>query len=278
VNGWVPAWAAGPGGPVPITTDRWPHEVTYEWAFGGTDGAGVRVCVLDSGVDPGHPMVGRVDATMAAVVDEFGTATVVPVEPEDPFGHGTACAGVIRSLAPAAGITSVQVLGGGLQGKGAALLAGLRWAIDEGYDVVNLSLSTSRPALRLDLVDLCDAAYFNGTVICASAHNSPVVSFPWYSAAVVSVASNHPADAGTLAGARHYYNARPPVEFFAPGVGVPVAWSGGAVIRGTGNSFATPYLAGLCALLRSKHPGLTPFQVKTLLFLTSANVGANHDR
>ena len=62
------------------------------------------------------------------------------------------------------------------------------------------------------------------------------------------------------------------MEFFARGVDLDVAWPGGGTLRCTGNSFATPHVAGLCALALSKHPHLTPFQVKHLLYLTAANV------
>jgi subtilisin family serine protease len=54
---------------------------------------------------------------------------------------------------------------------------------------------------------------------------------------------------------------------------VEVAWTGGAHIRCTGNSFATPHMSGLCALVLGKHPDLTPFQLKSVLYLTSSNVG-----
>ena len=65
----------------------------------------------------------------------------------------------------------------------------------------------------------------------------------------------------------------PPVEFFARGVQVQVPWLGGATLRVTGNSFATPHIAGLCALVLGKHPELKPFQVKSVLYLTATNVG-----
>jgi subtilisin family serine protease len=62
------------------------------------------------------------------------------------------------------------------------------------------------------------------------------------------------------------------VEFYAGGVNVPVAWKGGARTLCSGNSFATPRIAGICALILSKYPELTPFQVKTALYLSAANV------
>ena len=70
-----------------------------------------------------------------------------------------------------------------------------------------------------------------------------------------------------------FYNPVPPVEFFARGLDVDVAWLGGSTIRSTGNSFATPHMTGICALVLGKHPELTPFQVKSVLHATAANVG-----
>ena len=70
-----------------------------------------------------------------------------------------------------------------------------------------------------------------------------------------------------------FYNPSPPVEFFARGLDVEVAWLGGGRIRCTGNSFATPHLAAICALILSKHRELTPFQLKSVLYLTATNAG-----
>ena len=72
---------------------------------------------------------------------------------------------------------------------------------------------------------------------------------------------------------RFYYDPNPPVEFFARGMNVEVAWLGGGTITATGNSFATPAISGIAALVLSKHPRLTPFQLKSVLFLISTNVG-----
>jgi subtilisin family serine protease len=63
------------------------------------------------------------------------------------------------------------------------------------------------------------------------------------------------------------------VEFFARGLEIDVAWLGGGTLRSTGNSFATPHIAGLCALILGKHPDLTPYELKSVLHLTASNVG-----
>ena len=228
----------------------------------------MRVCILDSGVDQGHPLVGEIQQSVAVSVGPNDEVIVEDDTEGDLCGHGTACAGIVRSLAPDCEIISVRVLGAGFTGSGGVLLAGLRWAVEQGFDVVNMSLSTTKRQFAGILHELTDTAYFRRTLLVASAHNMPVESYPWKFASVISVGSHEEPDPLAF-----YYNPDPPVEFFARGVDVEVAWTGGARIRCTGNSFATPHMSALCALVLGKHPELTPFQLKSVLYLTSTNVG-----
>jgi subtilisin family serine protease len=246
----------------------WPPELSKEWAWGGATGAGVRVCILDSGVEAGHPLVGEVQRSVAVTKTEDGVVIGDDTE-GDLCGHGTACAGIVRALAPECELTSVRVLGAGYTGSAAVLMAGLEWAIEERFDIINMSLSTTKKQYVDRLHELADSAYFRRTMLIASAHNMPVDSFPWRFASVISVASHESSDPYLI-----YANPSPPVEFFARGLMVEVAWLGGGTITATGNSFATPHVAGLCALILSKHPQLTPFQLKSALHLTAANVEA----
>jgi subtilisin family serine protease len=246
----------------------WPQEVTRAWAFGGSTGAGVDVCILDSGVDPAHPLVGEL---ASAVVVRFGPDGEPVVEPDDEgdvCGHGTACAGIVRALAPDCRLHSVRVLGSGATGTGDLILAGLRHAVEQGHRIVNLSLSTTKRRFADALHDLTDAAYFQGTVVVASAHNMPVESYPWRFSSVVSVGSHEGTEALSW-----FANPEPPVEFFARGVDLEVAWSGGGTMRCTGNSFAAPHVAGILALVLARHPVLTPYQLKSVLYLTADNTG-----
>jgi len=248
-------------------TTRWPAAITPDLAWGGATGRGARVCILDSGVEADHPRVGPVQASYIVQEQPDRGCEVIPAEPGDLSGHGTACASVVRSIAPDCEIHSIRVLGHGLAGSGEALLAGLRWAVTHGFDVINMSISTTRRKFVDTLRTLADDAYFHKSVLVASAHNLPVESFPWRFSSVVSVGSHDTGDPGQF-----FYNPSPPVEFFAHGVNVEVAWPGGGTRRCTGNSFATPHIAGYCALILSKNPELTAFQVKNLLYLTAANV------
>jgi subtilisin family serine protease len=246
----------------------WPPEVSREWAWGGATGTGVRVCILDSGIELGHPLVGEVQRSVAVTKSEDGIVIADSTE-GDLCGHGTACAGIVRALAPECELTSVRVLGAGYTGSAAVLMAGLEWAIEQRFDIVNMSLSTTKKQYVDRLHELADAAYFKRTMLIASAHNMPVDSFPWRFASVISVGSHESSDPYLV-----FANPSPPVEFFARGLMVEVAWLDGETITATGNSFATPHVAGLCALILSKHPQLTPFQLKTALHLTAANVEA----
>jgi subtilisin family serine protease len=263
----LPAWSlpASAGDSIRMRAG-WPERVTSEWAWGGSTGAGVRVCVLDSGVELDHPRVGALQRSVAVRKqrDEF---EVVDDEEGDLCGHGTACAGIIRSIAADCELTSVRVLGAGYTGSAGILLAGLEWAIAEGFDVINMSLSTSKKQYVDRLHELADVAYFKRTILVASAHNMPVESFPWRFASVISVGSHEEPDPLTF-----YANPKPPVEFFARGLNVEIAWLGGGTITATGNSFATPHVTGICALILAKHPQLTPFQLKSILHLTAGNV------
>lgn len=260
------AWSSlgAPGRKLPM---RWPEPASREWAWGGSTGRGVRVCIVDSGIERAHPLVGPVDSAHVARVDEAGEVSIVPDDAGDVSGHGTACAGIVRALAPDCALHAVRVLGAELTGTGKALLAGLEWAVDQGFDVVNMSLSTRRRQFTDVLRELADRAYFQRSLLICSAHNMAVESFPWRFASVVSVGSHDRDDPLAFD-----YNPQPPVEFFGRGIDVEVAWLGGGTTVASGNSFATPQLAGLAALILAKHPGLTPFEVKTILYMTASNV------
>jgi len=237
------------------------------WAWDGADGSGVRVCVLDSGVEGSHPMVAPIDRAWQVVTADGRAPQVEECAARDTAGHGTACAGIIRRIAPRVSLSSVKVLSEGKSGSSAALVAGLAHAIEQGFDIINMSLSTARLEFRSRLSELCDRAYFRRTTLVVAAHNLPIESFPWNFASVVSVASHAEQDPMS-----YYYNATPPVEFFARGVRVPVATLGGGTGHSSGNSFAAPHLAGIAARILSKHRWLTPFQLKSVLYHCATNV------
>jgi subtilisin family serine protease len=241
------------------------RSIDRAWAFGGVDGSGVTVAVIDSGVEGTHPAVGgRLVESVHVEPGDDEPAVVDDPEAIDVVGHGTACAGIVHGLAPGADIVSVRVLGPDNRGRGAVFAAGLEWAIAHGATVVNLSLSSKSESLFGTFHDLADRAYFANVLLVCAANNVPAPSYPSLFASVISVAAHDVADPWTW-----FYNPHPPVEFGAYGVDVPVAWRDGARMVATGNSFAAPHIAGLAALIRARHPAATPFEVKAIIAATA---------
>ena len=242
-----------------------------DWAIGSSDGTGVTVAIIDSGVERDHPAVGgklvrSVKVEPAANPDD-DPVVLDDADALDVVGHGTACAGIIHAIAPGADLVSVRVLGPDNRGKGIVFAAGLDWAIDQGAGVVNLSLSSKSDALFGLFHDLADRAYFANALLVCAANNVPGKSYPSLFASVISVAAHDLPDP-----AAWFYNPRPPVEFGAHGLDVNVAWRGGSRMTATGNSFAAPHIAGYAALIRAKHPEVTPFEVKAILAATATGL------
>ncbi|MFN2545191.1 MAG: S8 family serine peptidase [Actinomycetota bacterium] len=265
-----PAWSSSfEEGTLREAVTELPPVVTREWAWDGADGAGVDVAIIDSGIDAEHPAVGGVEGWIAFEYDEDspGETRVLEGPHEDLFGHGTACAAIIRRVAPRARLHSVRVLGTNLKTRGVVFAAGLRWAVEHGMRVINLSLSSSSRDYFALFHELADLAYFRGALLVSAINNVPGASYPSEYASVVSVAANDATDPFAID-----YNPSPPVEFGAPGIDLEVAWRGGGTMRSSGNSFAAPHVAGLAARILSKHPTLTPFQMKTVLHAVSRNV------
>jgi subtilisin len=262
----LPAWSEPFADAAGLARDMRLRGISRDWAWGGSAGAGVRVGILDSGLEKDHPrLLGRVVESVAVELID-GEARIVPDDGTDLFGHGTACGGIILGMAPEVELVSVRVLGADLRGKGTAFAAGLEWAIDNGIDVLNLSLSSKSEALFPVFHELVDKAYFKGVPIVSAANNVPSASYPSLFSSVFSVAAHGEPDPWRL-----YYNPAPPVEFGAWGVDVPIAWKDGGSTVATGNSFAAPHVAGMVALILAKHPGIQPFEVKAVLAAVADN-------
>ena len=215
--------------------------VDREAAFGGTDGSGVRVAIIDSGVEAAHPAVGgRLRTSMVVEIDGDNAAVIEDGAAVDVVGHGA---------------------------KGHSFAAAIEWVVGQGIGVANLSLSSRSESLAGLFHELADRAYFANTLLICAANNVPGPSYPSLFASVVSVAAHDVADPTVW-----FYNPSPPVEFGAYGVDVDVAWRGGGRIRATGNSFAAPHLAGYAARIRARHPKATPFEVKAILAATATPI------
>jgi subtilisin family serine protease len=243
------------------TIDLW-HAITPDSTWKGRTGRGVRVAVIDSGIDASHPdLRGKVIDSVEAVA-LGGRVSFRPSTSGDQAGHGTACAGIITGIAPDVELHSIKVLGPNASGSGEMFLAGLDYAIKQGMHVINLSLGTTKPDYFAPLHDLLDRAYHAGCVVVAAANNLSQPSYPSiFSSSLVSVIKGEDSDPFNFG-----YRYGQVIELVAPGVQVRTAWPGGDYRQLTGNSFACPHIVGIIALLLEADPGLTPFQIKTILY------------
>jgi subtilisin family serine protease len=271
-----PAWSEAfePDRLPSITIPRVLSPISRATAFGDSTGAGVRVAVLDSGIDATHPDVGAIQGSVAFEPDPDRPGDVVMSDntPGDVNGHGTACASVIRSIAPDCELYSVRVLSARGTTRGYVFAAGIEWAIDHGMHVVNLSLSSSSDDYFGPLHELADRAAFANVMLVSAMANTRKPTYPSEFASVFSVASHDRDDPLAFD-----YNPHGPAEWGARGIDVPVAWLDHATLEVTGNSFAASHLAGLLALLLGEHPGLTPFQAKAILSSVAENAVAEPD-
>jgi subtilisin family serine protease len=266
-----PAWSFDPDAieSIPLVD---PLDRLADSSWLARTGRGVRVAVVDSGIDNDHPAIAGTVHTWGEPYDAGGRLTFRTDPHNDSCGHGTACAGIIRELAPDVELMSVRVLGPDMSGTGMLFAAGLHWAIENGAQVINLSLGTTKKDFYAILHELVDSAYFKRVVLVAAANNLATTSFPSVYSSVISVASQEDPDP------LHFcYNPSPPVEFSAPGIDVRVPWSGGNWVRSTGNSYAAPHITAFVARMLEQWPQLTPFQVKTILRAHAWNVRTRHD-
>ncbi len=227
-------------------------------------GKGIKVAVIDSGVEAAHPGLKGLSLAddLAFELDSNGTTIKAkPGEGKDPFGHGTAVAGIIHDLAPEAEIGSFRVLSAELKGKSAVIAAGAAEAIRRGYDILNCSLGCGKRDHVFAYKGWVDEAYVAGRHVVAACNNQYYAKEEWpaYFPTVCAVNFTREEERG-----RFYYRSRKMVSFAAPGTGLLVLWTGGTRRMVMGSSFAAPQVAAMLARLLSVNP-VSPLLGKDLM-------------
>ncbi|PZT69909.1 type VII secretion-associated serine protease mycosin [Streptomyces sp. SW4] len=282
----VPATAAHADG---IRARQWSLEAMHTAeAWQTTRGAGVTVAVLDTGVDAGHPDLagnvldgrdlvgfgaGKGDRAWA----RHGTAMAGIIAGH---GHGPGNADGVMGVAPEAKILPVRVIledGDPARAKarktrGNALAEGIRWAADQGADVINLSLGDDSASAHPEAAEdeAIQYALDKGVVVVASAGNGGEkgdhISYPAaYPGVIAATAVDRYGTRASFSTRRWY------ATVSAPGVDVIIADPDRKYYEGWGTSAAAAFVSGAAALVRAAHPGLTPAQVKRLLEDTARN-------
>ncbi|HEX2914993.1 MAG TPA: S8 family serine peptidase [Chloroflexia bacterium] len=236
------------------------EDMTRDWAWGGGSGRGVRVALIDSGIEASHPAVnGKVRGYVSIRLEE-GELIYDTTPHSDRNGHATALAGIIRSFAPECELYSVQILNERLSCQSALLASALRWVLEQKIDLCNLSLGTVRKHYYSTLYEIANQAALQNTILIAAADNHSLPSYPSAFDSVISVASHNQADSYCF-----YYNPGSSGEFEAKGTQVRTAALSGEWQVKSGNSYAAAHLTGLVSRILSKHPGLNLYQLKLIL-------------
>jgi hypothetical protein len=233
-------------------------------------GAGVRVCVVDSGVERAVIAERCARRGQPARPIEGGVFTADRAEPLPDHGrqstpHGTTVADILLSVAPQAQLFSADVFGPRGTCEVEVVLRALRWAMDVWHcHVINLSLGVAEQRLqqvqrRQQLLRTVEEAYYRDVVVVAAAPNDHPLTRSYPAAFTPPLLS---VDKGLFADPLQFaYRLSEPVEFQAHGRGYL-----GPFAAEPATSWAAPHLAGIAARLLSLRPGLKPFEVKTLLY------------
>jgi subtilisin family serine protease len=227
------------------------------------DGSGVSVAVIDSGIQTSHPQLSGITLNDdIAVVPQGHKLAVIPGNGLDVFGHGTAVAGIILSLAPKCQLGNFRVLGIANTSKTEIIQRAAQEALDRGYKVLNCSFGCAVQQQVLRYKSWVDEAYLQGIHVVAACNNQDfrIPEWPAYFPSVVAVNMMQTDDNNIF-----YYQRGTLVEFAAKGIDVKVPWVGGREKVVTGSSFAAPRLAALLARLLSVYPDITPIQAKAIL-------------
>ncbi len=260
----------------PLIWQQWGNysvNATDAWEI--TQGAGVIVAVIDTGVDPTHEDLAANLLPGFDYVDD-------DADPTDEDGHGTHVAGTVAAVrnnalggagvAPQASILPVRVLGPG-GGFGGDVAAGIEFAVNNGADVINLSLGS--PSIDPLIQSAVAFAIANDVVVVATAGNLGLAQlrYPANYPGVIGVGALTPG--GSVAG---FSNTGTHVDVVAPGVSIwsaaPSAVLGVDYRQIDGTSMASPHVAGIAALLRASNPGFSQAQVAARIADTSIDIGA----
>ncbi|MGP4074190.1 S8 family peptidase [Piscibacillus sp. B03] len=239
----------------------------------GYSGSGVKVAVLDTGIDSSH-----VDLNVSGGYSVFGDSPY-----NDGNGHGTHVAGTVAALdntsgvlgvAPQANLYAVKVLDANGSGSYAGIAEGIEWAIQNDMDIINMSLGGSQSSSILE--DYSDYAYYNaGILVVAAAGNSgnswgsgDTVGYPAKYDSVIAVAAvdqnNNRAS---------FSSHGPDVELAAPGVDILSTTPGNNYESFNGTSMASPHVAGVAAQVWQAKPHLSNSQLRSLLNNTAQYLG-----
>ena len=252
------AWAWGGEDPAPIGTQYANTMLNLSAAQQLSQGAGVTVAIIDTGIQTDHPFFSTTQVlTGYDFIDDDFTPDDTPDGadsdgdgiPNEAVGHGTHVAGIVHTVAPKAKLMPLRVLDGDGGGNLFVIAEAIVYAAENGADVISLSLgSVFESDVLEEAVDVAVEEY--GVVIVAAAGNSNTTQ-PHYPAAfgnkVLAVTS---IDQNSVKASAASYGCW--VDIAAPGESIFSSFPTDGYAWWSGTSMATPFIAGQAALLKSR--------------------------
>ncbi len=244
-------WRWGGEDPSGYTNQSAFAQINLDAALAQEQGAGMIVAVLDTGIDLAHSaFTGRLLAGYDMVADDS--------EPQDEgdglgWGHGTHISGIIAKVSPQSQLLPVRVLDSNGRGNTFTLAYAIEWAVQQGADVINLSLGAENDSRVLR--DTIARVIAQGVIVVAAAGNLNS-SLPQYPASYPHVISVTAVDsAGIKADFANY--GVDWIDIAAPGVGITstmISAQGSGYASWSGTSMATGFVSGAAALVRKQLP------------------------
>ena len=234
-------------------------------------GAGVRVALIDSGINARHSHVGFLAGGVAFSVTADGLVQEHD-DYTDRIGHGTALAGILRAKAPQVELYAVKIFTDRLAASITIFEAALRWAVKQRMNIINLSLGTANADHRDRLSEVVAQANAASALLVASSPPGRMDVFPAALPGVIGVAGDD-----NCGWSEHRYIADDPISFRAHPCPRPLP--GPAQARNfRGHSFASAHLSALLALLVEHYPHLTVSKAQEYLQQTSKRPGTQASR
>jgi type VII secretion-associated serine protease mycosin len=271
------------GGPVIKSTPWSLQRILLDQLRAQATGKGVTVAVIDTGVDDSNP---QLRGAMAPGGGDFVGSTDGT---QDLEGHGTRVAGIIAArpmkgtgfvgLAPDAKILSFRYTGAqDKQGNSRTMSAAISAAVAKGAKIINISSDTADKRDNTELRNAVATAVKSGALVVAAAGNdgadgTSADTYPASYPGVLAVAASDRNDERAF-----FSQAGDFVDVAAPGVGMVSTVPKGGQCTADGTSFAAPYVAGLAALLKEKHPNWTAAQIATRIEQTAQRPGRGPNR
>lgn len=261
----------------PYYSQQWgPPAIKADLAWGKVDGskrAAVTIAIVDTGINFNH------EDLKNSIVPGYDFANN-DNDPSDDQGHGTHVAGIaaaitnngkgVAGIAGGSRIMPVKVLGNNGGGSYSNIISGIKYAADHGANVISMSLGG--PGQSQAMQDAINYAVSKGvSVVAAAGNENGAVDFPGNCAGVITVGAIE--SSGNRAS---YSNFGPELDLMAPGSQVYSTYNAGpsSYTYMSGTSMATPFVAGVVALVKAVNPGLSPAAINKIIDQSAKDLGA----